>query len=316
MESFGNNNPYQLLFIDDDELKQLRATQKKLRNKLAVDKPKAPPLIKKLPMPAKLAKRNELVDAELEQQLELMPPPYLELRAERNFRKRNVNKGERELRGKLDRRSGSDKTGIKAIDKRNGGGAHNWGSALKDIEATAALSDADASICEQQQQQQQQVTQLQAEQQLWDNSDEEQAELEAKYITVEEWRAKSVARAKPIFNIRKPGEGEAVKPDWQQMTVLQQKKKKQQQQQQQQQESQSNYNLLTEPQLEYDAALLYPQRVGRLQRIVDIEFKFKDDHRRRGWQSGWQRRQRNQTGNEAAADGINMNDELEFPNLH
>jgi len=32
-----------------------------------------------------------------------------------------------------ERQSGSNKTGIKAIDKRNGGGAHNWGNIEDDL---------------------------------------------------------------------------------------------------------------------------------------------------------------------------------------
>ena len=33
-----------------------------------------------------------------------------------------------------DRQSGSDKTGVKPIDKRGGEGAHNWGTHKQDIE--------------------------------------------------------------------------------------------------------------------------------------------------------------------------------------
>jgi plasminogen activator inhibitor 1 RNA-binding protein len=33
-----------------------------------------------------------------------------------------------------DRQSGSDKTGVKSVDKREGAGAHNWGTHKQDIE--------------------------------------------------------------------------------------------------------------------------------------------------------------------------------------
>jgi hypothetical protein len=33
-----------------------------------------------------------------------------------------------------DRQSGSDKTGVKAVDKRGGEGAHNWGTHKSDID--------------------------------------------------------------------------------------------------------------------------------------------------------------------------------------
>ncbi|KAH8387560.1 hypothetical protein KR093_007828 [Drosophila rubida] len=159
-------------------------------------------------------------------------------------------------------------------------------------------------------------------------------------------------RAKPIYNIRKPGEGEANKPDWKQMIVLQKKKPL------------PSCKSDEDNGLEYDASM-YPQRVGRLQRIVDIEFKFKDDRRRSGaYRSGWmvarpinaqpqaaleQRAAGNGNANgnangnsngnnngngnangsgngngngngnsnesETASDPINMNDEAEFPTL-
>ncbi|XP_034479174.1 uncharacterized protein LOC117785327 [Drosophila innubila] len=127
-------------------------------------------------------------------------------------------------------------------------------------------------------------------------------EDDTKYITVEQWRAMHGVRAKPIYNIRKPGEGEPNKPDWKKMTVLQKKK------QQQANKSEDDNNL------EYDATM-YPQRVGRLQRIMDIEFKFKDDRRRSGYLSGWSGRAYNKSESEGTAESINMADEMEFPTL-
>ncbi|XP_060664369.1 probable basic-leucine zipper transcription factor K isoform X2 [Drosophila nasuta] len=157
-----------------------------------------------------------------------------------------------------------------------------------------------------------------------------------KFITVEQWKAMRGERVKPIYNIRKPGEGELnKKPDWKHMTVLQKNK------------DNNNKSKLSEGiqkgseednGLDYDASM-YPQRVGRLQRIVDIEFKFKDDRRRSGaYRSGWmvsrplndnavQQRTANETQPsltqvainnndfETASDQINMNDEAEFPTL-
>lgn len=47
----------------------------------------------------------------------------------------NNNKNRRNFNGKRrDRQSGSDKTGVKAVDKRDGAGAHNWGTHKQDIE--------------------------------------------------------------------------------------------------------------------------------------------------------------------------------------
>ena len=47
----------------------------------------------------------------------------------------NINRNRRNFDGKRrDRQSGSDKTGVKAVDKRDGGGAHNWGTHKTDID--------------------------------------------------------------------------------------------------------------------------------------------------------------------------------------
>nr|4V6W_Ah Chain Ah, Vig2, isoform B [Drosophila melanogaster] len=45
-----------------------------------------------------------------------------------------VRTGEKFGKREFDRQSGSDRTGVKSIDKREGGGAHNWGSPKQDIE--------------------------------------------------------------------------------------------------------------------------------------------------------------------------------------
>lgn len=50
----------------------------------------------------------------------------------------------RDGRGKpvFDRHSGSDKAGIKPVEKRDGGGAHNWGTIADDIEGQVASDEA------------------------------------------------------------------------------------------------------------------------------------------------------------------------------
>ena len=52
------------------------------------------------------------------------------------------NGGNREFRGKreFERRSGSDKSGVRSSEKREGAGAHNWGSELD--AATAEVTEA------------------------------------------------------------------------------------------------------------------------------------------------------------------------------
>ena len=55
---------------------------------------------------------------------------------------RGARSDNRDGRGKpvFDRHSGSEKSGVKAIEKRDGAGAHNWGTVNDDI---AAQNDAD-----------------------------------------------------------------------------------------------------------------------------------------------------------------------------
>lgn len=67
-------------------------------------------------------------------------------------------------------------------------------------------------------------------------------------------------RAKPQYNIRKANEGEDTS-EWKKMIVLNKKKDGD-----------------SEEEFEYDPSM-YPQRVGRLQRIVDIQFNFNDGRR-------------------------------------
>ncbi|XP_030245064.1 plasminogen activator inhibitor 1 RNA-binding protein-like [Drosophila navojoa] len=328
MDYFGNNR-YQLLFIDD-EASDLCVGQKKLQlldnsSKLKCRKIKSLVLGKKAANQGK-AKRNGKGERGLKEDLKANGTsmadggPKLESKKQpqpqpqRHYRERTVfsriinnsnkNGGYGRLyKSKFDRRSGSDKTGIKAVVKRNGGGAHNWGSVIKDIEEQSIamknpniLLDKDDSFNEQQQQQQS-SSQLQSPQQAGDNSNEEDT---TKYITVEEWRAMCVERTKPTYNIRKPGEGEVAKPDWQKMIVLPKKKP-----------AKSDSDMT----VEYEATT-YPQRAGRLRRIMNIEFKFKDDRRRSGYLSGWGGgRSLNKNAAKSDSDPINMNDEAEFPTL-
>ncbi|EDW83963.1 uncharacterized protein Dwil_GK13399 [Drosophila willistoni] len=163
--------------------------------------------------------------------------------------------GEKFGKREFDRQSGSDKTGIKAVDKREGGGAHNWGSAKQDIEdiktgESAPVVDKDDS----------------ANEQSGEPANNTLEEEEAKQMTLDEWKALTDKRAKPNYNLRKAGEG-VDNSEWKKMVVLNKKKE-------------SN----SEDEFEYDPSM-YPQRVGRLQRIVDIQFNF-NDGRKGGFRKG------------------------------
>ncbi|XP_062142948.1 SERPINE1 mRNA-binding protein 1 [Drosophila sulfurigaster albostrigata] len=210
---------------------------------------------------------------------------------------RNFEGGNRKR--EFDRQSGSDKTGVKAIDKRDGAGAHNWGSvkeAIDDVNKnnegeTSATNNAEGKTDESGNEQQN-------EQQL-------PAEEETKELTLDEWKAQQQQRIKPKFNIRKAGEGEDTS-QWKKMIVLTNNKKKENE---------------SEEELEYDPAM-YPQRVGRQQRVLDIQFNFNDGRRgggggfggrgRGGPRPGGPRNEGNrgpQNGPQGAAGGAHSNTE-------
>lgn len=187
----------------------------------------------------------------------------------------------------FDRKSGSDKTGVKAVDKRDGGGAHNWGTHKQDIEdlnksnsdwetdkeATSGASPASSATSTEapvagaepnpvvpKEETAEQIAAAAAAAEA-----ARLAEEEARELTLDEWKAQRGVRAKPQFNIRKAGEGEDTS-QWKQMVALQSRKKN---------ETDSDEDL------EYDPSL-YPQRVGRQKHLLNIEFNFNDGRRSGG----------------------------------
>ncbi|CAH1979330.1 unnamed protein product [Acanthoscelides obtectus] len=171
----------------------------------------------------------------------------------RNFDDR---RGKREF----DRQSGSDKTGVKPVDKREGAGAHNWGS-HKDVieEADRPNTELDNSWGEE--------VQVSTEPEKKEETETETApvEEEAKELTLDEWKAQRAGRAKPVYNLRKAGEGEDPS-QWKKMYEL---RKKENAEKSFDQESSDE---------EYDASE-YPQRVGRQKHILDIDIQFYDSRR-------------------------------------
>lgn len=152
----------------------------------------------------------------------------------------------------FDRQSGSDKTGVKSVDKRDGAGAHNWGSVKEEIDDInkSTTTDADATLTDKEESSNEQSIEQPAVPE----------EEEVKELTLDEWKALRGERSKPQYNIRKANEGEDT-TQWKQMVVLTKKKDGD-----------------SEEEFEYDPSM-YPQRVGRLQRIVDIQFNFNDGRR-------------------------------------
>ncbi|EDX05100.1 GD21970 [Drosophila simulans] len=144
---------------------------------------------------------------------------------------------------------------VKSIDKRDGAGSHNWGSVKEAIDdVNKNESETNVTNAEGGAKADESGTEPQTEQAT--------AEEEAKELTLDEWKAQQGQRIKPTFNIRKAGEGEDT-TQWKKMVVLTSNKKKEND---------------SEEELEYDPAL-YPQRVGRQQRVLDIQFNFNDGRR-------------------------------------
>lgn len=121
----------------------------------------------------------------------------------------NQNRQRKNFDGKRrDRQSGSDKTGVKAVDKRDGAGAHNWGTHKQDIEdMNKPPTDGEDTSGEKE----------------GDETVEEQpAPEEPKEMTLDEWKAQRRAQMlQPQYNLRKAGEGENNK--WDNMVQLDKK---------------------------------------------------------------------------------------------
>lgn len=138
----------------------------------------------------------------------------------RNDRGQNRRQfGKREF----DRQSGSDKTGVKAVDKRDGAGAHNWGTHKQDIDDYQKGYDNNDDKKEDKANNSD--AKVDGEQNGKDANEQVQIEEEAKEITLDEWKAQRAERAKPQYNIRKAGEGEDTS-QWKKMIALDNRKKK------------------------------------------------------------------------------------------
>ncbi|XP_066248308.1 SERPINE1 mRNA-binding protein 1 isoform X2 [Euwallacea similis] len=222
-------------------------------------------------------------------------------------------------RGKreFDRQSGSDKThgyrGVKPIEKRDGAGAHNWGS-TKDL----ILSEVDRPSDADQTWGENEKPEISSDIEKKEETEVEQTpvEEEPKELTLDEWKAQRAGRAKPQYNIRKAGEGEDLS-QWKKMFELKKKEKDEESEEE-----------------EYDASE-YPQRVGRQKHILDIDIQFYDNRRPgggrgrggpRGGRGGArgsrgparekeERRFRDEPVDEKAPRAPKVDDERDFPSL-
>nr|AAL85608.1 putative mRNA binding protein [Aedes aegypti] len=160
-----------------------------------------------------------------------------------------------DVRGKreFDRQSGSNKTGVKAVEKRDGTGSHNWGSAKLDAKEFNNFQE-EYMPHEAEEEKGQASDQTKEEQ--TEQSDAKPVEEELKEMTLDEWKAQiAAARSKPQYNIRKAGEGENA-AQWDKMVALDKKKAETA-------EAEENET----------------QKTGKQKQVLDIEFHFNDGRR-------------------------------------
>ncbi|XP_029167558.1 plasminogen activator inhibitor 1 RNA-binding protein-like [Nylanderia fulva] len=173
------------------------------------------------------------------------------------------NRGKREF----DRQSGSDKTGIKPVDKKDGAGSHNWGTHNDEIEESLNQETQEWNN-EKPETEPQPTTEVKNGETTADTTVEEKpAEEETRELTLDEWKALRSNRAKPQYNLRKAGEGEDLSR-WKKMYALEKKKEGNEEEEDEEED--------------YDAAAEYPQRVGRQKRVLGIEIQFSDSRRGSG----------------------------------
>lgn len=191
-------------------------------------------------------------------------------------------------RGKreLERHSGSDRSGVKPVDKKGGEGSYNWGTVNDDLEVQLspfgeenAVETADKSGDE---------TTLAGENAAepskdgfppgGNNNSEEggsaaETSEDAKEMTLDEYkREQEMKRSRASFNIRKPGEGGEEKAEWKKMFVLKKKLPSEEDGEEEDEEE-------SEEEDEY-------LRRGRQRQLVDIEINFADQRRGRGGRGG------------------------------
>lgn len=160
-----------------------------------------------------------------------------------------------DVRGKreFDRQSGSNKTGVKAVEKREGTGSHNWGSAKADAkEYTNFQEDYMPHDAEEEKG----PASEQTKEEQTEQTEAKPVEEEMKEMTLDEWKAQiAAARSKPQYNLRKAGEGENA-AQWDKMIALDKK--------------------TTETRAEEENEI---QKTGKQKQVLDIEFHFNDGRR-------------------------------------
>jgi len=176
----------------------------------------------------------------------------------------------------FERKSGDARTGVKAEDKRGGGGKGNWGTMEDDIKETEDAA-ANTSLEEGT------APKEEDEEKREDEEDQGPKEEEPKELTLDEWKALQGRKDQPKFNLRKAGEGSDIDPKWKKAAAY---KKEKEGQDDDEDEDEENY--------------VYPQRANRQKHLLDIDFHFADQQAMRG---GGRGRGRGRGGREGRGGG-------------
>ncbi|XP_057299032.1 uncharacterized protein LOC130629723 isoform X2 [Hydractinia symbiolongicarpus] len=157
----------------------------------------------------------------------------------------------------FDRRSGSDKSSVKAFDKRDGSGQYNWGTAQDELAASEEQQSGFGTPKEAEDVPAENTEET-TETGNVSGNEENKENVEAPQISFDEYKQQlEQSRSKPQYNIRKANEGEKIKG-------LKQLKKP------------------TEEENEADGSLFFPKRYieeklktsGRVKEHLNLEFQY------------------------------------------
>jgi len=161
----------------------------------------------------------------------------------------------------FERHSGSEKTGVKAVDKKDGAGKANWGTPQDELAAEEIVEQLKTEETE---------TPNWAEQvEQSEEAGKDEEEDKPQFLTLDEYKAlKNEVNKKNEFNIRKPGEGEDMSK-WGKTYVLQKKRDEEEEEEEEEEEVEEeeeeedrNKNLLSQIQIKFNDARRGERRGG------------------------------------------------------
>jgi len=183
------------------------------------------------------------------------------------YRPRRTPEGGNEGGREFDRHSGSEKTGIKAVDKKDGAGRGNWGTAADELVAEETLNEIQNEQAggENQNWAERVDESEEAKKEGGEGENEEGKEVVPNFMTLDEYKnLKSQINKRNDFNIRRPGEGEDLSK-WGKTYILPKKADEEDEAEEEEEEE--------EEEVEEDAE---DQQKKNLIKSIQASFKFND----------------------------------------